>query len=49
MGADYYFNISFPARKMYLFPKLCPYGYILKVGAYELGVQVFLSNPEVIL
>lgn len=49
MGTDYYFSLSFPVRKMYLFPKLSPSGCVLKVGVYELGVQVVLSHPEILL
>lgn len=36
-------------RKMYLFPKLAPSGCVLKVGVYDLGVQVVLSHPEVLM
>lgn len=49
MGTDYYFSMSFPVRKMYLFPKLSPSGCVLKVGFYDLGVQVVLSHPEVLM
>lgn len=49
MGTDYYFSLSFPVRKMYVFPKLSPSSCVLKVGVYELGVQVVLSHPEILL
>lgn len=35
MGTDYYFSLSFSVRKMYLFPKLSPSGFVLKIGVYE--------------
>lgn len=38
MGTDYYFIVSFPVRKMYLFPELSPSDCVLKLGIYKLGV-----------